>query len=74
DHAHDPATGLRGEQVGGDRQDDGADHPGKDAGHDACQQQQLEAVGQAAPERADDKAHIEEQQQLLAIEAIGEAG
>ncbi len=73
-HAHDPAALIEREQVGDDREGDRADHPAEDAGHHAREEQEVVGGRKAAEQRADEEAGVEEHQQLLAVEAIGEPG
>ncbi|MGY4574806.1 hypothetical protein ACVWY5_007876 [Bradyrhizobium sp. USDA 3256] len=65
---------LQREQVGDDGKHDGADHPAENARDDAAEQQHVEILRQRAEHGAEHEADIEEQQQPLAVEAIGKAG
>ena len=72
DAHHAPAHRER-KQVGDDRENDGADHAAEDAGDHARDQELRIARRQRAQRGADDETAIEEQQELLAVEAVGEA-
>jgi len=70
--AHHTTAHLKGEQVRGDRKNDGADDASKQAGHDAGQEQQVIIRRQRAKRGANDEAEIEEKQKSLSIETISE--
>jgi hypothetical protein len=74
DQAHHAAAQGDVEQVGGDRQHHRTDHAAEQAREHARGQQQLEGGREAAPQRAHQEAGVEEHQDLLAVEAVGEAG
>ena len=72
--AHHPAAHFQREQIGGDGQHHRADHPAEQSGDDPGRQQQGVGGGQGAEQGAQQEARIEEEQQPLAVEAVGKAG
>ena len=72
--AHHTPPHLQREQVGGDCKHDGADDAAEQAGHDSGQEQQGIVRRERAESGADDEAGIEEKEESLSIEPVGEAG
>jgi len=70
--AHDPATHVERKEIGDDGHRDRADDAAEDPGDDARGQQELVGRREAAEERAPGEAGVEEEEELLAIEAVGE--
>ena len=73
-HSHDAAAHLQRKQIGDDGEGNRADDAREHAGDHPGGQQPVIARGQAAEQRADEKAAVEEQQQFLPVEAVGEPG
>nr|GEU28450.1 hypothetical protein [Tanacetum cinerariifolium] len=73
DQAHHAPAHRGREQVGGNGQHDGTDHAAEQAGHHARAHQRFKTLRQAAPHGAQDKTRIKEQQQFLAVVAVGKA-
>lgn len=74
DDAHDASPQLRREQIGGDGQRDGTDHAPEQARDDTRDQQTFKTLRQTAPHGPQHEAGIEEQQEPLAVEAVGKTG
>ena len=70
--AHHAAALRRREDVGDDRHADRPEHAAEDAGEDARAEQERVARRERAEQRAAEEADVEEQQQLLPVEPIGE--
>ena len=70
--AHHAAAHVERKEVGDDRHRDRADDAAEDPGDDARGEQELVGRREAAEQRAPREARVEEEQQLLAIEAVGE--
>jgi hypothetical protein len=74
-NAHDPSAQPVFKQVGGDGEHDRADDAAEHARDHARKQQEVVGVArQRAQQGSEHEADVEEQQQLLAIEAVGESG
>jgi hypothetical protein len=72
--AHHASAHLHGEQVGDDGHGDGSDDPAENSGDDARRDQELVGGRDAAEQGSDDEPREEEEQELLAVELVGEAG